>query len=197
MKKTIWVIAFLILAIVIGFFVGIYLYNAEANEEQMENDIEKIDSINPVSMNTVQKKEIETSMLEEKISVNTQVIEEVYYIECDHLLTNTKKDIRSLVNMTKEKLAQKYPDWEIKEFSTEKVVLYKEEQNYCNQHYILKDVNGFITIYNMDEQDNIKERIEITEIETKYLPEKDKEDLEQGIKVYSLEKLNKLIEDYE
>lgn len=197
MKKTIWVIALLILAIVIGFFVGVYLYNAEANEEQMENDIEKVDSINSVSTNTVEKKEIATSMIEEKISVNTQVIEEVYYIRCDHILKDTKKDIKSLINMTKEALAQKYPDWDIKEFSTEKVVLYKEEQNYCNQHYILKDVNGFITIYNMDELDNIKERIEITEIETKYLPEKDRGDLKQGIKVYSLENLNKLIEDYE
>ena len=49
----------------------------------------------------------------------------------------------------------------------------------------------------MDNLGNIKERIRITEIETKYLPEKDREELEEGIKVYTVQNLNKLIEDYE
>ena len=195
MKKTIWIVALLSLAIIIGFLVGVYLYNLEENKKQLENDVQNI-VYNNITNNT-NTIEIETSVSEEKISIDTEVIEEVYYTQCDHLVKTTKKDIKALVNITKEELAKKYPDWEIKEFNSKKVTLYKEEQNFCNEHYLVKDVDGFVTIFNMDNNDNIIERIEITEIETKYLTETDQEDLQEGIKVYTQQKLNKLIEDFE
>lgn len=197
MKKTVWIITFLVLAIIIGFFIGIYMYNTEANEKEMENDIEKIQNNNLVNISTVNKIEIETIAIEEKISINTEVIEEVYYTECDHLVKDKRNNIKNIVNMTRQELEEKYPDWVIKEFSKEKVVLYKEEQNYCGEHFLVKDVDGFITIYSMDNSDEIKERVDITDIETMYLPEADQENLKAGIKVYSQQKLNKLIEDFE
>lgn len=195
MKKTMWIIGFLILAIIMGFFVGVYLYNKEENKKQLENDAKNIVYNNTVNNTNIV--EIQTSISEEKISINTEVIEEVYYVQCDHLIRTTRNDIKSIVNMTKEELAKKYPNWEIKEFSTEKVVLYKEEQGFCNEHYLVKDVNGIVTIYNMDNDDKINEIVETTEIETKYLTETDQEDLKEGIKVYTQQKLNKLIEDFE
>ena len=195
MKKTIWMIILLILAIIIGFWVGVYLYNKEENKKQIENDIQNVSYNNIV--NNTNMIEIQTSVSKEKISINTEVVEEVYYAQCDHLIRTTRNDIKSLVNMTKDELAKKYPDWEIKEFSTEKVILYKEEQGFCNEHYLVKDVDGVVTIYNMDNEDKINEIIETTEIETKYLTETDQEDLKEGIKVYTQQKLNKLIEDFE
>ena len=45
---------------------------------------------------------------ERKISVKTEVIEEVYYVSCDHLIKTKKGDIKSLINMTKEELMKKY-----------------------------------------------------------------------------------------
>ncbi|MBO5412811.1 MAG: BofC C-terminal domain-containing protein [Clostridia bacterium] len=195
MKKTIWIIILLILAIIIGFFVGVYLYNKDENKKQLENSVQNALYNNTVNnTNTV---EIQTSVAKEKISINTEVVEEIYYIQCDHLIRNTRKDIKSIVNMTKEELAKKYPDWEIKEFSTAKVTLYKEDQGFCDEHYLVKDVDGVVTIYNMDNEDKINDLIEITEIETKYLTETDQEDLKEGIRVYTEQKLNKLIEDFE
>ena len=195
MKKTMWVVILLIIAIIVGFFVGTYLYNKEEKEKQAENEVQNV-TYNNITNNT-NTIEIRTSVSEEKISVNTEVIEEVYYAQCDHLIKTTRKDIKSLVNMTKAELAKKYVDWEVKQFSTEQVVVYKEEQDFCGEHYLVKDVNGFVTIYNMDNEDKINERIEITEIETKYLTETDQEDLKEGIMVYSQQKLNKLLEDFE
>lgn len=195
MKKTIWIIIFLVLAIIVGFFVGKYLYNLEENKKEIENDIQDI-SYNNLINNTNTLK-IETSVSEEKISINTEVMEETYYRECDHLLKYTKKDIKGIINMTKEQLAKKYPEWEVKEFSVDKVVLYKEEAGYCEEHFLLKDVEGFVTIYAMDNEEKIKELVKVTEIETKYLTETDQENLKEGIKVYTGQKLNKLIEDFE
>ena len=195
MKKTIWIIVLLIVAIIIGFFVGKYLYNLEEDKKELENNIQNTASSNLIDNTNTLK--IETSVSEEKISINTEVIEEIYYIECDHLLKYTKKDIKNLVNMTKEELAKKYPDWEVKEFSEDKVVLYKEEADYCEEHYLVKDVDGFVTIYAMDNGEKIRELVKVTEIETKYLTETDQENLKEGIKVYTGQNLNKLIEDFE
>lgn len=195
MKKTIWIIILLILAIIIGFCVGVYLYNKEENKKQLDSNVQN--SLYNNTVNNTSTVEIQTSVAKEKISINTEVVEEIYYVQCDHLIRNTRKDIKSLVNMTKEELAKKYPDWDIKEFSTDKVTLYKEEQGFCNEHYLVKDVDGVVTIYNMDNEDKINELIEITEVETKYLTETDQEDLKQGIRVYTEQKLNKLLEDFE
>lgn len=193
MKKTIWIIGLLILAIVLGFFIGNYLYGSDENK--LENDIE--DKTYNNLQNNVNVIKLQTSVSEEKISVNTDVVEEIYYPECDHLLKYTKQDIKTLVNMTKEELAKKYDDWEIKEFSTNRVVLYKEETGYCEEHYLVKEENGMVTIYNMDNKDNIIGLLEVTDVETKYLTENDQENLKIGIKVYSQQNLNKLIEDFE
>lgn len=195
MKKTIWIIILLILAIIIGFRVGVYLYNKEENKKQLDSNVQN--SLYNNTVNNTSTEEIQTSVAKEKISINTEVVEEIYYVQCDHLIRNTRKDIKSLVNMTKEELAKKYPDWDIKEFSTDKVTLYKEEQGFCNEHYLVKDVDGVVTIYNMDNEDKINDLIEITEVETKYLTETDQEDLKQGIRVYTEQKLNKLLEDFE
>lgn len=196
MKKNIWIVILLIVAIITGFFVGVHLYNKEKSKKQLENDIQNV-VVYDNKVNNTNTVEIQTSMSEEKISINTEVVEEIYYVQCDHLIKTLRKDMKSLVNMTKEELAKKYPQWEIKEFSTEKVTLYKEEQGFCNEHYLVKDVDGIVTIYNMDNEDKINEIIKTTEIETKYLTETDQEDLKEGIKVYTQQKLNKLLEDFE
>lgn len=196
MKKTIWIVILLIVAIITGFFVGVHLYNKEKSKKQLENDIQNV-IVYDNKVNNTNTVEIQTSVSEEKISINTEVVEEIYYVQCDHLIKTLRKDMKSLVNMTKEELAKKYPQWEIKEFSTEKVTLYKEEQGFCNEHYLVKDVDGIVTIYNMDNEDKINEIIKTTEIETKYLTETDQEDLKEGIRVYTQQKLNKLLEDFE
>lgn len=196
MKKNILIVILLIVAIITGFFVGVHLYNKEKSKKQLENDIQNV-VVYDNKVNNTNTVEIQTSMSEEKISINTEVVEEIYYVQCDHLIKTLRKDKKSLVNMTKEELAKKYPKWEIKEFSTEKVTLYKEEQGFCNEHYLVKDVDGIVTIYNMDNEDKINEIIKTTEIETKYLTETDQEDLKEGIRVYTQQKLNKLLEDFE
>ena len=175
---------------------GVHLYNKEKSKKQLENDIQNV-IVYDNKVNNTNTVEIQTSVSEEKISINTEVVEEIYYVQCDHLIKTLRKDMKSLVNMTKEELAKKYPKWEIKEFSTEKVTLYKEEQGFCNEHYLVKDVDGIVTIYNMDNEDKINEIIKTTEIETKYLTETDQEDLKEGIRVYTQQKLNKLLEDFE
>ena len=141
--------------------------------------------------------EIPTSISQEKVSVNTQIIEETYYNKCNHKIENTLKDTKKYINMTKEKLQKEFPTWEIKEFDKDKVVLYKEEDDFCNEHFLVKDEDGYVTIYTIDNDKNILELLDKTEIATAYLAQVDQENLKNGMIIYTKQNLNKLIEDFE
>ena len=196
MKKTIWVMV-CIIAIVLGFFVGKHLYKKKEsnNNVNLQNTV-----TNTQINNTVEKvtnTEIPTSMSEEKVSINTEIIEKVYYKECDHIIETPVKNIEKYINMDEEDIRKSFQGWEIEEFTPEKLVLYKQEEDFCNEHFLIKDVDGYVTIYTLNSLDNVLEILETTEIETKYLTDTDKKNLIDGIKVYTKKDLNKVIEDFE
>lgn len=72
----------------------------------------------------------------------------------------------------------------------------KDQQEIGEEHYIIRDNNGYVSIYVIDT--NGKEILqEITQIVTAYLPQTDQISLQEGIKVIGKEKLNATLEDYE
>ena len=84
----------------------------------------------------------------------------------------------------------------IQQFSANEVIFYQEKDGICNEHYILRDNNGYVAIYMVDDlgQEILKET---TEILTTYLPQADLEKLREGIVAVGEEELNAKIEDYE
>ena len=63
-------------------------------------------------------------------------------------------------------------------------------------HYLIKNVNGFIEVYYLDENNN-EYLYKKTNISTDYLTEEDIQDLDVGIEVVGNESLNKMLEDFE
>ena len=63
-------------------------------------------------------------------------------------------------------------------------------------HYLLKDVNGYIEVYYLDDNNN-EYLYKKTDISTEYLSEEDIDDLQVGIEVEGIEALNKMLEDFE
>ena len=195
MKKTLWFIVISVIAIIFGFLVGRAFFKQKiSNLYSIENT-----STNIEIKETIKSKneEIETSVPQEKISINTNIIEEIFYKECNHKIEYHLKNKDKYVNMTKERMQKEFPSWEIIEFSNDKVVLHKEENNFCNEHFKVIDEDGFVTIYSIDNNENILNFIDKTEIVTKYLTSQDQEHLKSGIIIYGMQNLNKLIEDYE
>lgn len=80
--------------------------------------------------------------------------------------------------------------------NTIEIITTSSKQEEKETIYILKEYNGNIAVYVLDE--NGKEHLrETTQIVTKYLPDLDREKLEVGIRVVGREELNKVLEDYE
>lgn len=195
MKK--YILLILIMTLIVSFLLGLYLYRLGKTNDKIAFQVEYTKSNQEQKIEDIKNDIEETSISDNVITPNTKIIEKRYYNECEHLVTTEKKAKQSLVNKNESELQVEYIGWEIQRFTPEEVVVYKEINDFCDEHYLVKDINGEIIIYKLDKHDKIKEVIRETGIETKYLPTEDIEKLEEGIKVNGDISLNCLIEDYE
>lgn len=152
----------------------IYEYN------EIENDID----------------EIKVSETETKVSPNAELVIKKYYKECGHTTEEKRNVANDMVNKTQEEIEKLYPDYKVESFLNNKIVLIKEEEGQCDEHYIVRDENSNIMIYKIL-GDGTEEIYQNTGISTEYLPETDKISLRDGIKVFGRENLNSIIEDFE
>ena len=175
-----------------------YLYKIrEMNNIDIASIDEPIeDECTYITENGLEDKLISASSKEEKTSPNCTILLKIYYKKCGHLIEVKEKieDIND--NLTKEEVQKRFADWEIQKFTETEITLYKEVDDYCNEHYVLKEQEGNIAIYQLDANNNEK-LLEITNISTKYLEEGDLNKLKQGIYISTKKELNKTLEDFE
>ena len=201
--KKVWIIGLIITIIIIGIILGIFIYNNNANNNKQNSIVEN--EINIVSEKVTDEcteeyqnseKEIETDSQEEKISPNCLLTLKKYYEECNHTINEYVDIPQDLVNGTEEDLKNEYPYWQVEKYSSNDIILYKEFNSNCGQHFVLRENNGKITVYKINE--NNEEKVyENTEISVEYLSETDKIKISEGIKVNGIEELNQLLEDFE
>ena len=192
MSKTFWV-AVILTTIILGISAGILVHIY--SDMKLENsNLEHLARFNEIREEN--KTLIANANDEVKTTPNTEIVFEIYYNKCGH--TSVKKVFVSEedVNKNEEQIAQKYKEWKIRSFTKDMIELYKEEDKMCDNHYIVKDNEGKISIYRIDENDN-ETLIEDTEISTKYLPQEDLELLKKGIRANNNNKLQEILSDYE
>lgn len=199
MKDKIILTLILIGIFVFSVFTGIYIYKII---NKSDKEIAKINEIynNRIVENEKNSQEIEeiisTNSSDKKITPHTKLILRKYYEECGHSINEYVEMPSELINMTKEELENEYKDWNINTFSEDEVILIKTVNEFCNEHYSLKELDGYVAIYKIDK--NGKEILqEKTAISTRYLTQTDKSHLENEIKIFGTENLNKFIEDFE
>ena len=189
-----------IIIIIMGVIIGILLIKpkngqndsiakVENNQNIIENNVE---NQNNNFNNTVKA----ANVSEEKISPKAFVTYKIKYEKCGHETSQYREIPEELVNLTQEELKEKYSEWNIEKFSDTNIVLSKTEKGSCNEHFILKEKNGFATVFKKLDNGE-EEEYETTDIATEYLSETDKINMKKGIEVNGLQNLNQLIEDYE
>jgi len=195
-KMKRYIIFILIIGLLASVMLGFYLHKLNKVDEQIafEAEYKNLDTVNIIKNDEIIE---ETSSLEYKTTPNTKLIEKKFYNECNHLIQEEKSIQEELINKTQPEVQVEYIGWEIQKFTENEVVVYKEINDFCNEHYILKDIEGQIIVYSLDKYNNEKTLIKETGIQTKYLPETDIKNLRNGIKVYSSKELNQILEDFE
>lgn len=183
-----------------GFLTGIYLYKINKIDKDEKDIIAETIEDECTAIGELGKEEFEdfvkTNSEEEKTSPNCVITLKIYHEACEHLIETRQSIEEAEVNMTEEELKERFKDWEVQKFTPTEIVLYKEVNEFCNEHYLLKDENGYITIYRLDESENA-EFFNTTEVSTEYLAPEDLEKIKDGIKVYTDKELNKTLEDFE
>lgn len=172
----------------------------KVNTEEKKNE-DKIIPIQDVVIRNVQeenensKNVIETVVEEVKLSPYAKMTIEKKFTRCGHSTIETIDIPTDLINMTEKEVQAKYENWEIKSFSTKAVSLYREIVANCNDHFVLKDKDGFLAVYE-DVTENDMNLKEITDIDITNLPSGDVENLKEGILVYGKDELSSLLEDF-
>jgi len=190
------IVGIIIFAILVAIGIMIYrntTFNLGKQEEKqlVKNEQEVEDNIINSNIELVT-----TASEEEKTSPNCWFIFKTYYKKCEHITVEKEQIGEVMVNKTKQELEKIYRNWNIVTFRSDEVLLYKEVEEICDEHYMLKELDGYIAIYTLDDQDNLTLK-EMTAIVTAYLPEEDVQKIREGIKVIGKDKLNQALEDYE
>lgn len=199
MNKTIITILSIII-IMVAVFTAITIYKIN-NKDEIDNIETKIAEENILDDCTDEYEEIQEEMLQastnqEKISPNCFITFKTNYKKCGHETNQYEKIKDDLVNKTKEELQNVYSGWKIEDFSESNILLSKDEDGYCDEHYLVQDKEGKVTIYKILE-DGKKQIFQETEISTEYLSDFDKIQIKEGIRVNGNQNLNQLIEDFE
>jgi hypothetical protein len=197
--NKLYIFIIFIVVIVLGYFTGTYIYKINnMGEETTPNYVaEVVDDECVIEGELYENGELkEVLSEEEKLSPNAIISIEKYYKDCGHTVKTRSVIDTSLVNLTKEDLQNKYEAYEVTSFSPAEAILYIELEGSCKEHYIVKEVDGYVTIYEIDDtgRETLKQT---TEIETDFLTITDKANLESGILVYGNDSLNSLLEDFE
>ncbi len=193
-----------IVTFIAGISIGMY-YGVNSQDKEVIQEKKPIDSMQDVVIKNVQSKieednekniKIEeTVQKEERVSPYAKMTIEKKFSKCGHTTAKVLDVPKELVNLSKEEIEERYSGWDLKDFSTESFTLYRVIEANCDDHYVLKNDDGYIAVYS-DLTDDIKNLIEKTDIEVGSLRMEDKEELEAGIKIYGKTELSSLIEDF-
>ena len=190
-KKTIYIsiILCVIFSIITG--IGTYKYN---KRKTISNSI-IIKQLSD-SGEAVDKEIIDTSSQEIRVNPTAIIKMKQYYKKCGHTTENEFSVPEDIINMNQKQVEKYYFGWHVDSFSSSEIIVSKENRGICDEHYIIRDVDGLVNVYCIKDN-NSESLVYSTQIETKYLPKEDNEKLKQGISIVGKENLSSLLEDYE
>lgn len=189
MKKYIILFLFGILMFELTFFVALNFFEIK-NQEFVETEVEKINKLEYFSETK------ETSIDEEKIGINTQLIIKKIYSDCNHETDIIEKVSQKMINLTKEEFIKTFPEYTLKKFSKEEIIVSNEVNGICNEHFKIGLGDEFIEIFRLNSEKE-EELYLVTNILIDYLPQEDIKKLTSGIFVYGIDNINSILEDYE
>lgn len=194
-----WIITIIIAIIilfVIGVIIGIYAYQKDKVHDSNMISRQLAEQEQSQTKNSIGNDVVSTSVAEVKLSPNCTIVEKQYFKGCDHIIKNIKEIPEEWTNMTEEEIKAQYPDWTLESFSNNQIIVSQEKEGYCGQHYVVREHEGVLAIYTLDEN-GVETWKEDTEIATMYLTEEDLEKVKDGIKAIGDDQLHTILEDFE
>ncbi len=189
-----------IIVFVVGVSFGMY-YGTLPKEKQVVEEKKRVDSVQDVVIKNVQSENKKENLEEvvvniERVSPYAKMIIEKKFSKCGHSTVKVLDVPKELVNLTKEDIKERYSGWELKDFSSQEFTLFRVIEANCDDHYVLKNEDGYVAVY-AELTDEINNLIEKTDIAIETLREEDRNELQEGIKIYGKNELNSFMEDFD
>ncbi|MDF2547089.1 MAG: hypothetical protein K0R93_1987 [Anaerosolibacter sp.] len=167
-------------------------------ESQNQNNIENPLETTP-NLEEDPDLNVEETVNDNLVTEDTKLVFKTYYEKSRDTLTKEEKVpivlIGEPLKNLQEYVASNYTGWSIRGISKDFIELYRVRETLSPNHYIVKEKNGFIAIFQIDETGN-SILIDQTEIPIFGLGEIDQKKLKDGIPVKNLENVNQILEDY-
>lgn len=140
---------------------------------------------------------VETINKEYKIGINTNFTVITKYQLCNHTIEEKKEITKDMLNLTYEDIQNKYVGYEIVEFDNDRVILQHSVNEYCGDHYLLKETNNKIGVYRLIDDNNF-ELIQIIDVDIDTLRQSDRYMFKTtGVRVNGQDNLYKFLEDFD
>lgn len=183
------IFGFCIVFFIMSFYLGYQLMNLSIKDRYTADE-----------QNRTIDGDIEIVREENRISPNTVIEERIHYKECGHVVLNSYLAQNEVINLTRgeyeEYLNTNYPHLRLISFSNVKIVTFTEKNHLCQEHYVIGEQNGYIVIFNIDENGEHILYKSFTDYPVGMLPEMDQRKLEEGIVVNSEEELSEILENF-
>lgn len=132
-----------------------------------------------------------TVLTENDTKKDCNLILETKYKKCGHTIIENKK-IDSRKYSCIADIEKDYKGYEATFFSSDKIIMHREVDKLCPKHYIIKDHNGYVTVYWEQKDGNDYKIKEMTNIRVKTLSLEEQQLLSTGIKAYGDELYQRL-----
>ena len=140
---------------------------------------------------------IEVSVQEERISPGCVVIIKRTYVDCGHVVQVSEIISSEFINLTEEEFQRDNPSWEIQQFAPNEIVVHETINNFCGEHYRIRDLDGRLAIFELDRDGNEINLMRVTDIWTQFLTETDLIYIGEKKDIYTRIELSKFLEDFD
>lgn len=134
---------------------------------------------------------------EERINENCEIEIRYEYTLCSHTKVANSNVSMAEIGISKEEFAEKYEGYSIDAFSSDKVIVSKRFDTYCDEHFIVKEQNGEVHILRNKMGTDEFESVMKAELIVENIPEKELKKLRAGRVFPSLEEAHDYIEAVE
>ncbi|HZJ58114.1 MAG TPA: hypothetical protein VFD89_07760 [Clostridia bacterium] len=133
----------------------------------------------------------------EVITGDTFLVFEKKYQKCGHKRVEERTAGEDEIGLSIQSITLKFPEWNITEYTTERVVFVREVNDFCPGHFILKDRDGLVVIYMPTDEGDVYKSVEETQISTGALPAEIQDEIRKGLVLDTLEEVEHFMENLE
>ncbi len=193
MQKTFYRIVYIILSLVIlfGFVFGYIYTTSRINNSQAVKDYVSHEDTNIVQ-NQILKSE---DVINQNDIKNAVLVKRTIYKVCGHNIDQKSMLPKEQQEFTLEQFKELYSEYNIEKFSPEEIIISKQLNLKCPNHFIVKEKDGKVAVLYQIPVGGISVK-EITNIDVSNLSITDQERLRLGIIINSNEKLAEILEDF-